>query len=90
MKQEVQELPVTLVVHRFDQEFASAGPEQLPQLKSDYPYLFPSQYTDSVWVAKMKDTLQRELLSEVELEFRDFSAQENELELFFKHAHYYF
>jgi len=90
VKQEVQELPVTLVVHRFDQEFAAAGLEQLPQLKSDYPYLFPAQYTDSVWEAKMKDTLQRELLTEVELEFQDFSAQEDELELFFKHAYYYF
>lgn len=90
VKQEVQELPVTLVVHRFDREFAAAGPEQLPELKSDYPFLFPVQYTDSVWVAKMQDTLQRELLSEVELEFHDFSAQENELELFFKHAYYYF
>ncbi len=90
VKQEVQEIPVDLVVHRFDREFAAASAGELPTLKAKYPYLFPAQYTDSVWIAKMSDTLQRELLSEVDLAFRNFEPIEEELELFFKHAVYYF
>ena len=81
---------VELLVDRFDSEFAAATPESLPALKGKYPYLFPVQYADSIWVAKMKDTIQIELLSEVEKKFSDFSQEEESLELLFKHIKYYY
>lgn len=85
----VQKIPVELKVLRFDREFA-AGPEKLPQLKADYPYLFPEQYPDSLWIAKMEDTLQQQLLRQMDSVFPDFRQQEAELELLFKHVKYYF
>ena len=90
IKEEIASIPVALDVHRFDREFAMAQPGDLPALKSEYPYLFPSQYPDSVWVAKMQDTLQRELLDEVQDAFRDFDSVTADLELFYKHVLYYF
>lgn len=87
---EIDNIEVDLEVLRFEREFAKAEPGDIPILKKKYPYLFPAQYADSVWVAKLKDSLQRELLSEVERTFSDFSQEEQDLERLFKHIKYYF
>jgi gliding motility-associated lipoprotein GldB len=88
--EDIAAIPVTLEVHRFDRAFANAEPTDLPGLKAQYPYLFPPQYFDSVWLAKMRDTLQRELLEEVDATFNDFESVLHDLELFYKHVLYYF
>ena len=88
--EEIAKIDIDLKVSRFDREFANAEPLDIPTLKQSYPYLFPAQYTDSVWAAKLQDTLQIELLAEVENTFSDFEDEKQELELLFKHIHYYF
>lgn len=88
LAQEVKEIPLELEIARFDREFAEAAPKDLPQLRKAYPYLFPAP--DSVWVAKMQDSLQRELFTEVGNTFRSFEVEEQELLLFFKYVRYYF
>ena len=87
---EIDAIVVEVQVSRFDREFANAKPNDIPKLKQTYPYLFPEQYTDSVWVAKLTDTLQVEILKEVDSVFTDFDAEQQELESFFKHVKYYF
>lgn len=87
---EIDKIEVDLKIARFDREFAKAEPLDIPVLKKAYPYLFPSQYTDSVWVAKLQDSLQIELLSEVGTIFTDFSEEKDDLTLLFKHIKYYF
>jgi gliding motility-associated lipoprotein GldB len=82
--------PVSLKVMRFDQEFAQTSAESLPELKSKYPYFFPPQYDDSVWLAKLRDTIQLELRQAVDSAFAEFSREEEELTLLFKHIAYYF
>lgn len=88
--EEIAQINIDLKVSRFDREFAKAEPLDLPTLKQRYPYLFPKQYTDSVWVAKLQDTLQIELLREVENTFFDFEEEKQELESLFQHIKYYF
>ena len=64
----IESMDLSVVVDRFDRAFAQAGPEQLDSIKGLYPLFFPTEYPDSVWVAKMKDTLQiaiQESVSEV-------------------------
>lgn len=90
VKKEIEKIEVDLDVARFDREFANAEPLDIPVLKKAYPYLFPAQYTDSVWVAKLQDSLQVELLSEVSTTFTDFSKEKEDLILLFKHIKYYF
>ncbi|SIS93809.1 protein involved in gliding motility GldB [Zobellia uliginosa] len=90
LSEDVKKIKLDVQIDRFDKEFAAARPEDLPVLKKKYPYLFPKQYSDSVWVAKMQDTIQVELLDEVEKAFSDFSEEEQSLELLFKHIKYYF
>ena len=90
IQSEIANLPINLNIIRFDQEFAAATPDQLPALKQKYPYLFPAQYSDSVWVANMQDSLQIELRSAVDSVFAGFEEESQELELLFKHVIYYF
>lgn len=90
VKEEVQNIDVNVNVLRFDRDFAEAGPLDIPGLKNAYPYLFPAQYPDSIWEAKLKDTLQVELLFEVGKAFPNFDKETHDLELFFKHVKYYF
>ncbi|WP_317042124.1 gliding motility lipoprotein GldB [Zobellia sp. OII3] len=90
LSEDVKKIKLDVQIDRFDKEFAAARPEDLPVLKKKYPYLFPKQYSDSVWIAKMQDTVQVELLDEVEKAFSDFSEEEQSLELLFKHIKYYF
>nr|WP_316932902.1 gliding motility lipoprotein GldB [Zobellia galactanivorans] len=90
LSEDVKKIKLDVQIDRFDKEFAAARPEDLPVLKKKYPYLFPKQYSDSIWIAKMQDTVQVELLDEVEKAFSDFSEEEQSLELLFKHIKYYF
>lgn len=87
---QIAKVNVSLDIARFDREIADAKPSDIPVLKEKYPYLFPAQYPDSLWVAKLRDTLQISLLKEVNVAFGDFKQQKNDLELFYKHVKYYF
>ena len=90
LAKEIEKIPVDLKVIRFDLEFAAASSNDIPKLKSKYPYLFPRQFSDSIWVAKSTDTIQQELLAEVNMAFGDFNQQEMELTSLFQHIVYYF
>lgn len=90
IEKEISKIPVNVSVLRFDLEYQKARPADLPVLKSKYPYLFPEEYSDSFWIAKMYDTLQRSLFNEVAKTFPDFKPQKKELESFFKHVKYYY
>ena len=48
-------------LERFDLAFAEATPEDLDQLKRRYPLFFPTQYPDSIWVVKIKDTIKAKI-----------------------------
>ena len=87
---EIAAMELDLEIKRFDREFAEASPEDLPELKNRYPFLFPSQYPDSLWRNKMQDSLQIELMKEVGLAFTELGAFEGDLEDLLKHIVYYF
>ncbi|WP_298248064.1 gliding motility lipoprotein GldB [uncultured Christiangramia sp.] len=89
-EEKIDRIEVDLKVIRFEQEFASTKPQQLPELKQKYPFLFPEQFPDSVWIDKLSDTLQLEINQAVEDEFSNFTNQEDELYALFQHMKYYF
>src|SRR5690606_13743381 len=76
---EVAKIHVDVKVSRFDREFAKAKPLDIPMLKEKYPYLFPTDYPDSIWVAKLQDTLQMEVMDEVGKSFPDFKSEKEDL-----------
>lgn len=87
---EIDKIPMEITVSRFDKAFADATPNDIPKLKNQYPYLFPRQYPDSIWEAKLKDTIQKELNDEVAKVFSDLDEEEVDLINLFKHIKYYF
>src|SRR5690606_30357198 len=74
-EKEIEKIPVNFELVRFDQEFASTTLESLPELKAEYPFLFPTQFPDSIWMEKITDSIQQELNTEVVRAFPDFSAE---------------
>ena len=90
VSEDISKIQLNLTVFRFDREFAEAKPGDIPKLKQKFPYLFPKQYSDSVWIAKLKDTLQNEIFSEVNKTFPNFDKETADIELFFKHVVYHF
>lgn len=87
---EIAKINLDMQVFRFDRDFAQAGVGDLPSLKAQYPFLFPAQYPDSVWRAKMQDSVQIELLEEVDMVFMDFDDEEANIEQLLRHIIYYF
>ena len=87
---DVSGVPVNLKLIRFDQRFYEGGPENLDQLKAEFPYLFPQPNPDSIWTSKMQDEDERYLFKESQEEFGEFSEQEEDLRSLFRHLKYYF
>ncbi len=90
IEDEISKINLTVEVSRFDREFAESKVTNLPHLKKKYPYLFPKQYPDSIWEAKLKDSIQIELFEEVGKTFPVFDAEAQDLKRLFQHIKYYF
>jgi gliding motility-associated lipoprotein GldB len=86
----VEEIPVEMKVVRFEQAFFDTKPENLADVKAEYPDFFPEGTPDAVWIDKMQHPQWRELYQEVEKKYKNFSSQQSEIEDLFKHIKYYF
>ncbi len=86
---DVSAIPAQANIFRFDLDFYGQDPEKLPQIKQKYPYLFPKKTPDSIWKAKMQDSLLLDLKTQVDSVFKDFSPYQKSLENLFKHIKYY-
>lgn len=89
LETEISKINVELEVERFDKLFANTSATELPQLKKAYPFLFPKRIADSVWVEMLKDTLQQEILREVNIKFSDFDEVELEIRKLYQHLKFY-
>lgn len=90
IEKKVAEIPVEIKVERFDKLFFETKPQNLGQLKKQYPFFFPPGNDDSVWLEKMQNPLWRELYTEVQKKYSDFGPVTKELNSLFKHIKYYF
>lgn len=86
----VEEIPVEMKIVRFEQAFFDAKPENLADVKAEYPDFFPEGTPDAVWIDKMQHPQWRELYQEVEKKYKNFGTQQSEIEDLFKHIKYYF
>jgi gliding motility-associated lipoprotein GldB len=81
---------VDLNIERFDKLYAAATPKTLPDLKNQYPFLFPSQFPDSIWYAKINDPIFKELNTEVTKQFPYNKKFEEGLEMMVSRIKHYF
>ena len=89
LEAEIASIDVDFNVERFDKAFGLANTNDLPQLKSTYPFLFPKRIPDSTWTLRMKDTLQQQMFNEAQNVFGDFNETTLHLSQLFQHLKYY-
>lgn len=90
IEKEIAEIDLEVNVERFDRLFAGVTPETLPKLKADYPFMFSRSFNDSIWIARINDTLQQQLNAEVYKKFPDDALYEGELLSLFQHLKYHY
>lgn len=86
----IDALPVAIKLERFDLKFYDQSPEVIPQLKKEYPFLFPKQFSDSIWIKRQKDSLQLLLQKAVSQVYHDVTPLEEKISHLFKHIKYHF
>ena len=86
---DTSDIKAKVSVKRFEKIFYTANPKDLPKIKKEFRSIFPHDI-DSIWIAKMQDTLEQELFKATIQEYRDFSKEKNELQNLFKHVKYYY
>ena len=87
---DVESISVSISFDRFDLNFYDQPSEVIPMLKKKYPFLFPKQFSDSVWINRQKDSLQLLLQSEVNKTFKNIELFERDVNHLFKHIKYLF
>ena len=90
VEHEIASIDIPVNIERFDRLFANATPKDLQKLKEEYPFMFSKKYKDSFWIAKMQDTLQKQLSNQVDLNIQDFDLLKDEITQLFQHLKYYF
>lgn len=89
LEREISKIDVEVDVERFDLAFARATPANLPKLKNAYPFLFSEHVPDSIWIGRLKDSLQIELSKEVKTKFENLREVKDEMKSLFQHLKYY-
>jgi len=86
----IEALDLNVTLDRFDLKFHNASPEVIFELKEKYPYLFPEQFDDHIWIQRQKDSLQLMLQAAVSEKFDDAATLNSTLTHLFKHIAYEF
>ncbi len=86
---QITQIEVDFNIERFDKYFSESTEKDLPKLKESYPFMFPKNYHDEDWIARLNDTLQRQLHFEVNKAFENFPENEAIKSLFQHLKHYY-
>ena len=90
LEAEINLIPVVIDIDRFDLKFYNATPEEYVELKKSYPYLFPEQFPDSIWVKRQRDSIQTLLHAEIKNVYPSLDPVKEELVSLYKHIKYYF
>lgn len=86
----IKAIQVDLSLDRFDLKFHNQSASVISELKSEYPFLFPKQFSDNVWISRQTDSLQLLLQNEVNKTFENTDLIESDLSHLFKHIKFYF
>jgi len=70
-------------LERFEDIFFASDINSLKNVKNDFPFLFPAQFEDQIWIDRLTDTIQNEIYNEVKKSFSDFSSQKNSVKDFY-------
>ena len=74
---------IEIELERFEDIFFASDINSLKNVKNDFPFLFPAQFEDQIWIDRLTDTIQNEIYNEVKKSFSDFSSQKNSVQDFY-------
>ena len=74
---------IEIELERFEDIFFASDINSLNNVKNDFPFLFPAQFEDQIWIDRLTDTIQNEIYNEVKKSFSDFSSQKNSVKDFY-------
>lgn len=90
LEKEIASIGTEVEIERFDKLFAKSSANDLKKLQTAYPFMFSQKYSDTFWIDKMSDTLQKQLFFEVGKVFPEMDGTKQEIESLFNHIKYYF
>jgi len=91
LEKEISKINTEITIERFERLFDKVtNASELKKLQTAYPFMFSEDYSDTFWIEKVNDTLQKQLVAEVEKEFGNMATIEQEIESLFNHLKYYF
>ena len=90
IEDDIISIPIDFTFERFDLKFYNQTSDVIPELKKEYPFLFPKQFSDSVWIKRQNDSLQLLLQEAVIKVYNDITPLERKVSHLFKHIKYYF
>jgi gliding motility-associated lipoprotein GldB len=86
---DISNISVNVKIDRFEQQFYTANESNLENLKSEYPYLFPTQNPDSIWLQKINNSEEQLLFKKSQEVFKNFDDEKLQIEELFQHISYY-
>lgn len=89
-KVDVSGIEVKVEIDRFDIKFYNSTEASLSDLKNEYPFLFPIQNHDSIWLNRISDDEEMELFQRSNEVFGDFNSGKTAIEDLFKYIKYYY
>lgn len=60
-----------IIIDRFEKKFFNIQPDSLKVLMIQYPYLFPSGFSDEEWLNIKNDSIRKIIFNETQLEFKN-------------------
>lgn len=89
VEQEIAKINIDFEIERFDKVLASGKGKNLSSLKIKYPFLFPEEIPDSVWVNRINSDLQQQIFSDVKSKYNGLNDLKSDIKNLFKHLKYY-
>ncbi|MDY0088868.1 MAG: gliding motility lipoprotein GldB [Flavobacteriaceae bacterium] len=90
IEKQIEGIPMLLEVERFDKIFYETPISEFYEIKRKHAVFFPVEYSDSLYLAKMQDSLNKEIYTEVQKKYADFSPVQDEIEDLFRRIKFYF
>ena len=79
-----------LKIERFEKIFYESDTSSIDQVKEIYPFFFPSNFSDEIWVRRLNDPIQREIYNEILYQYDDISSLQIQITKFFQNTDKYF
>ena len=73
-----------VIVDRFEKKFFNIKPDSLKILINQYPYLFPSNFSDEEWLNIKNDSIRKIIFNETQVEFKNDYLRKDISKLYYR------